>query len=82
MTQHHINRHARVTRAYNSATSEPKGPTYLWARREVTEEEVDEATMQACSKVGRSGIGSVEPVALSPHGTSPGFFDKRFLTVL
>ncbi|KAI0629916.1 thiamine diphosphate-binding protein [Trametes polyzona] len=30
-----------VMRALQIATSEPKGPVYLWARRETTEEEVD-----------------------------------------
>ncbi|RPD56686.1 thiamine diphosphate-binding protein [Lentinus tigrinus ALCF2SS1-7] len=34
-----------ILRALQIATSEPKGPVYLWARREVTDEEVDEATM-------------------------------------
>ncbi|KAM5541140.1 hypothetical protein V8D89_005069 [Ganoderma adspersum] len=32
-----------VLRALQIATSHPKGPVYLWARRETTEEEVDES---------------------------------------
>ncbi|TFK88968.1 thiamine diphosphate-binding protein [Polyporus arcularius HHB13444] len=34
-----------ILRALQIATSEPKGPVYLWARRETTDEEVDEETM-------------------------------------
>lgn len=59
------------------ATSEPKGPVYLWARREVTEEEVDEATMDSCKKIGRLGVGSVEPMGLSDHGTVQ--FHSRYI---
>ena len=34
------------TEAYlNRATSQPTGPVYLWARREATEEDVDEETI-------------------------------------
>ena len=29
-----------------SATSEPKGPVYLWARRETTEEEIEPALFE------------------------------------
>jgi thiamine pyrophosphate-dependent acetolactate synthase large subunit-like protein len=34
-----------VKRSLQIATSEPKGPVYLWARREVMEEELDESYM-------------------------------------
>ncbi|RDX48760.1 thiamine diphosphate-binding protein [Lentinus brumalis] len=34
-----------ILRALQIATSEPKGPVYLWARREITDEDVDEETM-------------------------------------
>lgn len=34
-----------------SATSEPKGPVYLWARRETTEEDVDASVFNDDLKV-------------------------------
>ncbi|KAI0747550.1 thiamine diphosphate-binding protein [Fomes fomentarius] len=45
--QIHSGKHASkmIMRALQFATSQPKGPVYLWARREVTDEEVDEATL-------------------------------------
>lgn len=49
-----------------SATSEPKGPVYLWARREVMEEEVDPGSLDNIS--GLSKWPSIEPTALSPSG--------------
>ncbi|KAI0350188.1 thiamine diphosphate-binding protein [Trametes cingulata] len=35
-----------VLRALQIATSEPKGPVYVWARRETTEEEVDKSAIE------------------------------------
>ncbi|KAI1789976.1 thiamine diphosphate-binding protein [Ganoderma leucocontextum] len=37
----------QIMRALQIAKSEPKGPVYLWARREATEEDVDETAMKA-----------------------------------
>ncbi|KZT22829.1 Thiamin diphosphate-binding protein [Neolentinus lepideus HHB14362 ss-1] len=53
-----------VMRALQIAQSEPRGPVYLWARREVTEEEVDESIMQRPSEVAKWPV--VAPSALSP----------------
>lgn len=36
-----------------SATSEPKGPVYLWARRETTEEEIDASILSENLKVSK-----------------------------
>ncbi|EPQ54897.1 Thiamin diphosphate-binding protein [Gloeophyllum trabeum ATCC 11539] len=53
-----------VMRALQVAQSEPRGPVYLWARREVTEEVVDESVMNRPSEVPKWPI--VAPCALSP----------------
>ena len=50
----------------NSATSDAKGPVYLWAKREVMEEELDEGFADSLMK--RHPRKSVEPIALSPTG--------------
>jgi hypothetical protein len=49
-----------------SATSDPKGPVYLWARREAMEEEVPESLLQASASLHK--WPSIEPTALSPAG--------------
>ncbi|KAJ7180790.1 thiamine diphosphate-binding protein [Mycena filopes] len=53
-----------IQRALQIATSHPTGPVYLWARREVMEEELDIATVQ--KKIARQKWPSIEPAALSP----------------
>ncbi|KAJ3575513.1 hypothetical protein NP233_g1061 [Leucocoprinus birnbaumii] len=55
-----------LRRGLQFATSEPKGPVYLWARREVMEEEVDESTFEKINtSVARSP--AIEPAALTPN---------------
>ncbi|EIW52361.1 thiamine diphosphate-binding protein [Trametes versicolor FP-101664 SS1] len=54
-----------IMRALQIATSQPKGPVYLWARREVTDEDVDEATMNAIVPLQK--WPSVAPPALTPY---------------
>ncbi|KAJ3805181.1 thiamine pyrophosphate enzyme, N-terminal TPP binding domain-containing protein [Lentinula lateritia] len=55
-----------VKRALQIATSEPKGPVYLWARREVMEEELPFALYNSLSMKPHI---SVSPAALSPVDT-------------
>ncbi|KXN85069.1 Benzoylformate decarboxylase [Leucoagaricus sp. SymC.cos] len=57
-----------VRRGLQFATSEPKGPVYLWARREIMEEEVDDALFE---KINTNIVKppSIEPSALSPDAT-------------
>ena len=50
----------------DSATSAPRGPVYLWARREVLEEEVDESVMNA--QVDVKKWPPIAPSGLSPSG--------------
>ncbi|KAF8959138.1 thiamine pyrophosphate enzyme, N-terminal TPP binding domain-containing protein [Flammula alnicola] len=57
-----------VKRALQIATSDPKGPVYLWGRREVMEEEVDPAAIASISDM--TGWTSIEPAALSPAATN------------
>jgi len=52
---------------HSSATSEPKGPVYLWARREVMEAEVDESLFDSPASFYR--WPSIDPNGLSPSGT-------------
>ena len=52
--------------------SEPKGPVYLWARREAMEEEVEEDFAKATIDI--STWGPIEPIALSPSGQKGGSF--------
>ena len=52
-----------------SATSHPKGPVYLWARRETTEEEVDESIFN--EKVEFSKWPSVQGGGLPDSGNLP-----------
>ncbi|KAI0629972.1 thiamine diphosphate-binding protein [Trametes polyzona] len=54
-----------IMRALQIATSQPKGPVYLWARREVTDEEVDEALMNTTGP--RSKWPAIAPPALTPQ---------------
>ncbi|KAI0775590.1 thiamine diphosphate-binding protein [Trametes elegans] len=54
-----------MMRALQIATSQPKGPVYLWARREVLDEDVDEATLNAPLSIPK--WPSVTPPALNPH---------------
>ncbi|KAM5541149.1 hypothetical protein V8D89_005078 [Ganoderma adspersum] len=53
----------QLLRALQIATSEPKGPVYLWARREATEEDVDETAMRTA--VPRWPVVTMQ--ALSSH---------------
>ncbi|KDR77534.1 hypothetical protein GALMADRAFT_245691 [Galerina marginata CBS 339.88] len=57
-----------VKRALQIANSDPKGPVYLWARREVMEEEVDIAAVEAITNT--TGWPTIEPTALSPSATA------------
>ncbi|KAL5525297.1 hypothetical protein ACEPAF_9167 [Sanghuangporus sanghuang] len=52
-----------VLRGLQSALSEPKGPVYLWARREVMEEEVSEDL--ATASIDVTTWTPVEPTAIS-----------------
>ncbi|KIJ61112.1 hypothetical protein HYDPIDRAFT_138271 [Hydnomerulius pinastri MD-312] len=52
-----------VRRALQIATSEPKGPVYLWGRREVMEQEIDQSLME--TPITLTKWPSVEPTALS-----------------
>ncbi|KAI8986252.1 thiamine diphosphate-binding protein [Trametes punicea] len=54
-----------ILRALQIATSQPKGPVYLWARREITDEDVDDATMNAT--ISLSKWPSVNAGALPPQ---------------
>ncbi|KAI0662123.1 thiamine diphosphate-binding protein [Cubamyces menziesii] len=47
------NASSMIMRALQIATSQPKGPVYLWARREVIEEDIDEATMTAAATLSK-----------------------------
>ncbi|OBZ71335.1 hypothetical protein A0H81_08860 [Grifola frondosa] len=42
-----------VMRALQIATSQPKGPVYLWARRDVTEEDVDQSVIQTKQDISK-----------------------------
>lgn len=57
-----------VRRALQIATSEPKGPVYLWARREVLEKEIDESLFNTRTSLFR--WPSIEPGALSPSAVN------------
>ncbi|EGN97798.1 hypothetical protein SERLA73DRAFT_109025 [Serpula lacrymans var. lacrymans S7.3] len=52
-----------VRRALQIATSDPKGPVYLWGRREVMEQEIDEGLLKVPAPMLK--WPSVEPCALS-----------------
>ncbi|KAF8184213.1 thiamine pyrophosphate enzyme, N-terminal TPP binding domain-containing protein [Pholiota molesta] len=56
-----------VKRALQIAGSVPKGPVYLWARREVMEEEIDPAHINLVSNM--AGWPAIEPSALSSAAT-------------
>ncbi|KAH9948269.1 thiamine diphosphate-binding protein [Amylocystis lapponica] len=53
-----------IMRALQFTTSMPKGPVYLWARRETTEEDVDESIINSIPS--KTHWPSVEPAALPP----------------
>ncbi|KAJ7587095.1 thiamine pyrophosphate enzyme, N-terminal TPP binding domain-containing protein [Mycena floridula] len=53
-----------VQRSLQIAMSEPKGPVYLWARRETMEQQIDENVYRDLSV--SSHWPAVEPMALSP----------------
>ncbi|TFK66123.1 thiamine diphosphate-binding protein [Pluteus cervinus] len=57
-----------IRRALQIATSEPKGPVYLWARREVMEEEVTQELLNPSLDLSR--WPAVEPSALSASTVS------------
>ncbi|KAI0917671.1 hypothetical protein AcV7_004974 [Taiwanofungus camphoratus] len=52
-----------IMRAWQFATSGPKGPVYLWARREVLQEEVDASLMDA-------GLDTLKWPSVQPSGLS------------
>ncbi|KAI0369408.1 thiamine diphosphate-binding protein [Pilatotrama ljubarskyi] len=54
-----------ITRALQIATSQPKGPVYLWARREIMDEDVDDATVN--DRIPLSKWPSVTAGALTPN---------------
>ncbi|KXN83072.1 Benzoylformate decarboxylase [Leucoagaricus sp. SymC.cos] len=54
-----------IRRGLQFATSEPKGPVYFWARREVMEEEVDDALYE------KSNANVVKPPHIEPGALSP-----------
>ncbi|EIW81543.1 hypothetical protein CONPUDRAFT_104954 [Coniophora puteana RWD-64-598 SS2] len=60
-----VNLTQTVRRALQIATSEPKGPVYLWARREVMEQDIDEALMRA--PISMLKWPAICPAALSPQ---------------
>ncbi|KAF8840623.1 thiamine diphosphate-binding protein [Paxillus ammoniavirescens] len=51
-----------IRRALQIATSEPKGPVYLWGRREVMEQEIDQSLLER--PITLTKWPSVEPTAL------------------
>ena len=51
----------------HSATSEPKGPVYLWARRETMEQEINPSLLERPIKLNK--WPSVQPTALPTPGT-------------
>ncbi|KAF9009260.1 thiamine diphosphate-binding protein [Hymenopellis radicata] len=53
-----------VKRSFQIATSDPKGPVYLWARREVMEAEVEASVMDTLEDLSK--WPTVEASALSP----------------
>ncbi|KAK7689976.1 hypothetical protein QCA50_006616 [Cerrena zonata] len=53
-----------IMRALQFATSEPKGPVYLWARREVLAEELDESALPSNLNISR--WPAIRPNALDP----------------
>ncbi|KAF5374135.1 hypothetical protein D9615_008882 [Tricholomella constricta] len=53
-----------VRRSLQIATSEPKGPVYLWARREVMEEELPESSLDVTADLQH--WPSIEPSSLPP----------------
>jgi len=57
-----------LMRAWQFATSGPKGPVYLWARRETLEEEVSDAVMN--TRLDLSKWSSVQPSGLSPDAVT------------
>ncbi|KII90574.1 hypothetical protein PLICRDRAFT_538119 [Plicaturopsis crispa FD-325 SS-3] len=57
-----------VHRALQIATSEPQGPVYMWARREVMEEEIPKALMT--NAVAATKWPAIEPCALSPNAAT------------
>lgn len=57
-----------IRRGLQFATSEPKGPVYLWARREVMEEELNDETFRNIN-TSMAKAPSIEPGALSPDVT-------------
>ncbi|THH04613.1 hypothetical protein EW145_g5391 [Phellinidium pouzarii] len=57
-----------IRRGLQLAMSEPKGPVYLWARREVMEEEVDEDLAKAALDVRT--WAPLEPLALNPSAAN------------
>ncbi|KAI9464358.1 thiamine pyrophosphate enzyme, N-terminal TPP binding domain-containing protein [Boletus coccyginus] len=52
----------QVRRALQIATSEPKGPVYLWARRETMEQEIDSSLLE--QTITLTKWPSVQPTAL------------------
>ncbi|EAU80907.1 acetolactate synthase catalytic subunit [Coprinopsis cinerea okayama7 len=60
-----------IRRSIQIATSEPKGPVYLWARREVMEQEVDPLLVREITATNAAqSWPPVEPTALSSTAAS------------
>ncbi|KAJ7224108.1 thiamine pyrophosphate enzyme, N-terminal TPP binding domain-containing protein [Mycena pura] len=57
-----------INRSLQIAMSHPRGPVYLWARREVMEEEVEASAVQANTSIQK--WPAVEPPALSTTAAS------------
>lgn len=58
--------HQYYSHRFSRAMSQPRGPVYLWARREVMEQEVDASLMERAINIHR--WPPIEPSALSPTG--------------
>ncbi|PPQ72818.1 hypothetical protein CVT24_012894 [Panaeolus cyanescens] len=59
-----------VNRAFQISMSAPKGPVYLWGRRDIMELPVDEATWKAAVAKAPAVPVAVSPAALSPSDLS------------
>ncbi|KAI0927674.1 hypothetical protein AcV5_008147 [Taiwanofungus camphoratus] len=72
-----------IMRACQFATSDPKGPVYLWARREALEEEIDSSIMD--TKVDTAKWPSLKPGGLSPDAVdiiAAALLDARFPLII
>ncbi|KAI0369411.1 thiamine diphosphate-binding protein [Pilatotrama ljubarskyi] len=72
-----------VLRALQIATSEPKGPVYLWARRETTEEEVEKSVFE--EKLDITRWPPVQGPGLAPAAINSiveALFEARFPLII